>query len=650
MKKFGYLLLASSVLLSACGARDETPSVSTGQATGTTTGTGNLTSTGSTTTASEVLTVRVISDRNNIPTGGSDVAVITALVTNEKNQAVAGATIDVRSSGGVLQSISGQTDENGEAKATLGLVQDYDNQDILVTVSSGVFSGTVLVSASGSKFNVAGPDALVLGDVAEITATLLAGNDKAIANREVRLTSRAGNTVTPAVAMTDSEGRVTATVTSQNGDDTITISALDGSASATHDFKVADDILSFADANKDAEFNVNQNNTVTATWGSQGQPVVGEQLRFAITAGQIVGSPTVVTDANGKASATVSSSSAGPATVTVEAVNGGDPATQVDVEFVATVPNSLSLETTSTRVHTSETSTVIATVTDATGNPVKNQEVVFTSADLKGGQLNPASSITNSAGEASVTFTAGDQATEYNEVLLSASVLGTNISNDSPLTVVKRVLNVTIGTSNFLEERVFKTQYSLPFVVQVADGGGTPLTDATVELSIRPVTYYKGEMELINSEGFTATEQPTNWSAYGWARRGSACDTEDDNGNRILDPGEDYNANGALDPQDPSLLAPIESEEPIATIVGGSLTTDSTGSGYFEMLYPVSNSLWADVIITARAQALGAEAEDSFLTTLPLLTTHFRTVDAIPPNYNSPYGTDRSGDYCRNEN
>jgi len=286
-------------------------------------------------------------------------------------------------------------------------------------------------------------------------------------------------------------------------------------------------------------------------------------------------------------------------------------------------------------------------VSDSNGNPVKNQEVTFSSADLKGGQLNPASAITNSAGQANVTFTAGDQATTLNEILIAAEVTGTQttIEDTVNLTIVERVLNITIGTSNFLEERANLTQYAMPFVVQVADGSGSPLQDATVEVSIEPIEYYKGQMVLVDNSGSTY-DGTAGWSAVAWRPfRSATCISEDDNHNRILDAGEDINNNQELDPQDPALLAPIEGGA-LATLVGSSLTTDSRGSGYFELIYPASNAEWSTVRITARAQALGAESEDSFVINLLMLSERATDTNSLPPNAVSPYG---QGNSCIDE-
>jgi len=92
-----------------------------------------------------------------------------------------------------------------------------------------------------------------------------------------------------------------------------------------------------------------------------------------------------------------------------------------------------------------------------------------------------------------------------------------------------------------------------------------------------------------------------------------------------------------LDPQDPAVVAPDSVNSP--TLENGSITTDATGSGFFAVIYPQSNALWAEVEITARAKGLGAEAEAKFRTSLSVLAAELDDVNTSLPNQTSPYGT-----------
>ena len=624
MKHIGTALIIGSLLVSACGSRpDDSENGSTPIL-----GSNGQVISGTPTTGSSVgLSVRAISNTNFIETGGSDSAIITALITDINNLAVAGQAVAFSATGGVLQEVATETDANGEATALLKLKQSYANQQITVTVLSGTATSVVNVSATGSKAEIAGPTSLVLGDSTDLTMTLTDGKDQPIINEPVTFTSAVGNAIVASSPTTDSEGRIIITVNSNLGDDEITASALGGTVIGKHTITVAQDILAFTQPEKGAEVAVGTVKTVDVEWQSQNAPVAGQQLRFGITAGQIISNSLVTTDASGRASVQVTSSSAGPATVSVAAADDGDPTTQLGIEFVATTPNSVDVSSSASRVPTQDTATITALVADVNGNPVKNQEVVFSSADLKGGQLNPASALTNSEGQASVTFTAGNLATEFDEIEIVSEVAG-SISGGTRLTVVERVLNVTLGTSGILDLIANEAQYGLPFAVQVADGGGTPLENATVEISIRPVRYFKGDFAITLNE----TSGQSRWTQ----RVTATCETEDDNGNRQLDPGEDNNNNNVLDPQDPAVVASHLTAVP--TVEGGTIVTNSNGSGYFTMVYPASSASWSEVDITARAKALGVEAEETFHARLWGSAERFANLNISPPNETSPFG------------
>ena len=591
------------------------------------------------------LTVHVISDVSSIPTGGGDAASITVLVTDNSNRASSDQEIEFISSGGVLQDIISITDLNGEASAVLNLGRDYRNQDILIEAIAGGTVGSVLISTNGSEIEVEGDDLLVAGDSAELTITLTDGNEDPISNQEVLIQSASGNTITPATGVTNSEGHFIVEVDSASGSDIISVSALEGTVTANHEITVANDILTFESPARNDELQVGGIEAIEVLWESEGSPVANEDLRFSLTAGQIIGNPVVTTDSSGRASISITSNSAGPVRVSAEADGSGDPTAKLDFEFVATTPSLINLNASSTRVPTGETSTLTALVTDANGNPVKNMEVVFASPDLRGGQINPASAISNSDGEASVTFTAGSLATEFEAIQIVSQVVNTSIADSVVMTAFERVLNVTIGSTDLIRSLNGQTQYSLPFVVQVADGSGSPLEEASIEMSIRPLFFTKGFYRLVNSDGvlpenLAAVNPGASFSPAEWARTSATfieCIAEDSNGNRLLDAGEDTNNNGILDPQDPAIVAADSENTP--TLENGVITTDATGSGFFAIIYPQSNAQWASVEVTARARALGAEAEASFITDLPVLAEEIRDVTTSVPNQFSPYGT-----------
>lgn len=624
--KITALLVAGSVALSACGQRSDDAGLS---------GSSN-----------ESTTVRVLSDVASLPTGSSDTATISVLVTDSDNNAISGTDVSFSSNAGVLQDISTVTSANGSATATLNLEQDFENQDLIVTVTSDGSTGQAMVAATGSALNVTGASSLIGGQFADISATLVSGGGDPIANEVVTVSSSSGNTITPSSHITDSKGAILFTVSSENSSDTITLSALDDTVSATHSFEVVSDLLSFSNVSEGTELDVGSDpsvvfNAVTVNWLNQGVAIAGENLNFSITAGSIVGASTVLTNVNGDATISVISDSAGPATISVESAADSSIRAEIDVEFVATEPSSVAVSASSTLVDVGGTSTISAIVKDELGNPVKNSEVSFSSADLMGGQLSPASAITNSSGVASVTFTAGENPSPQDAVAIMASVSGTDFTDTLTLTVFEQQLNLTMGSSNEILVSELANQYSLQFVVQVSDGSGQPLEGVTVSASVKPTHYRKGMLE-VNEAG----------EVWVWADGFIECPSEDFNGDRIIGMvengagemiSEDFNNNGSLDPQDPASLVAVDDAETYATLSGGYLETDSTGSGFFNLLYPASNAQWADVEITVRAEALDTESSVTYATGLATSADVATDVDSSPANRLSPYGTDVTG-------
>lgn len=624
--KITALLMAASVVLNACGTRSDD---------------GGLGG------SSDATTVRVLSDVASLPTGSSSPATISVLVTDSDNIAVANTDVSFSSSGGVLQDVATTTDTNGFASATLNIEQDFENQDIVVTVSSEGSTGQATVAAAGSALNVAGTNSLVSGDVADISATLVTGSGDPITNEPISVASSSGNTITASSLVTDSNGVISFSVSSENSSDIIMLSAINGTVSATHSFQVVTDLLTFTQPDAGRELAVGNDlsvidNSVAVTWTRQGVVVAGEDLIFSITAGSFAEERTVTTDGDGTALVHAITDSAGPATISVVAANDSSIRSELDVEFIATDPSSILVSASTTRVDVGETSTITAFVQDELGNPVKNSEISFSGADLMGGQLSPASAITNSSGIATVSFTAGDVPSPQDAISIEASVTGTDFSDTVNLTIFEQQLNLTMGSSNEIIVSDLGNQYSLQFVVQVADGSGQPLEGATVSASVRPTAYRKGVLD--NSDG---EEWQLNAENY------IGCPSEDFNGDRIIGTvttldgntvSEDFNENGSLDPQDPASLVALDDAETFATLSGGSLETDSTGSGFFNLLYPASNAQWADVVITVRAEALGEEATATFATGLPTSAEVASNVDAAPANQFSPYGTVLTGD------
>lgn len=608
--------------------------------------------------------VRVISNESAIETGGNDIARITTLVTDDNNRVISGKSVEFSSTGGVLQNISAVTNDAGQATAELSLAGDYRNQNITVTAKVDDEEGSVLLSTSGSTISIAGPTALVNGNTAQLEITLTGGNDQAIANELVSISSLAGNTLSTNTATTDAAGKVVVSVDSDMGTDQITVSALDDTVTKTHDINVAADILTVLNPADHQNISVDLLTLFQVEWISDGAPVAGEEVKFTITAGEVrapgdtvgTGSVIVATDSSGIATIEVKSNAAGPATVAFSDADDTDPFSQFDIEFVAVQVSNMEVEAAPASVATGNASSIYATVTDDFGNPVKNVAVEFSSANLKGGNLSPVTAVTDSDGKARITFTAGAISSEENELIIEATATDMpSVSSTVSITVTERQLNVIIGLAGTVTEADTDTRYRKAGLVQVTDGAGRPVPDANIVVSMIPTVYRYGKLFGVDTDN--------NGEPDAWARLDSysyACESEDKNNNRVLDLGEDSNGNGlldqgedanqngrldinedvnnfgVLDPSDPGLVDSDPVNQP--TVIGGQITTDANGVGFFSLAYPQSNAWWFDVRINARVQALGVEVVADYDTGLSALATDVNDYTIEPPNLYSPYG------------
>ena len=426
----------------------------------------------------------------------------------------------------------------------------------------------------------------------------------------------------------------------------------------------AADILSVINPDSYASLEVDAPSQFQVLWESNGQPVAGSLLKFSITAGAIrevgdtasSGSVAVVTDSNGVATVEIMSNAAGPATVAFSDANDADPFSQFDVEFVAVDVANIMVDATPASVSTGNSSAIVAEVTDHFGNPVKGIAVEFGSPDLKGGTLSPVSALTDSDGKARITFEAGGIPSEQDEIVVEAIATDTPEVNASVnLTITERQLNVIIGLAGTISESDSDTRYRRAGLVQVTDGAGSPVPDAIILVSMIPTHYRYGSLSPYDSdndgeddvwkllEGYECVSEDVN--------NNRILDTpvhEDVNDNNILDAGEDLNQNGrldidedvnqngVLDPSDPGLLDADPVNTP--TVIGGQITTDANGVGFFSMAYPQSNAWWFDVSISARVQALGVEAVAVYQTGLSPITSDVDDLAVRPPNMDSPYG------------
>lgn len=618
MGKLKFLVtIAAAAFLAACSGGSDGSLVNAGGA-------------GGATAPANVAIVTLLTSSPEMPSDGTADATITALVRDDNNNVMEGvAVLFSSSSGSLVLSQPITTDANGVVTATLSTGGDPTNRTITVTgtASDGV-TDTVTVDIVGTSLKITGPEELPTGDTSLYTVLLTTdedGND-GIGGEQVTITSANNNGISQTPLTTDVDGQASFSLTaSVGGIDTLTASAL--GLQKTLVVNVSTDIFAFTTPAADTQIPLGANQAVTVNWQDV-TPVIGSQVTFTTTRGTMVpANGVVVTDGSGNATITVSASNGGPAVITATSATGT--ITQLDVQFIATVPGTLELQASPFTVPTNDQSTITAIVRDPNGNLVTNATVSFVLSDVTGGSLSVAQADTDIQGRAQTFYTASSTTSQVDGVQIDATVVSAPLVNDSVnLTVGQREVFITLGTGNTLREDSVEASYEQDWIIIVTDanGNGVDLVDLTV--SILSERYWDGSRAYFDPPSAWLTR--TGVEALPLA----GCTDEDiNNRNGILDPGEDLNGSTRIEAGNVSTVFALGGG-------GNTVTTGTDGSAYVTIKYPQEFALWVEVTLQALTAVQGTEFAESTTFRLPILAADVSAEGTAPPGIDSPFGTD----------
>jgi len=271
----------------------------------------------------------------------------------------------------------------------------------------------------------------------------------------------------------------------------------------------------------------------------------------------------------------------------------------------------LDIQASPANIGTSQSSEITAIVRDPTNNLVKGATIDFSLQDISGGNLSAASAVTNSQGVAKITYNSSTQTSPSEGAVVTGRLRPLKPSDPAPsqgtdtatITVGARAVDITIGTGAEIEEFDTAT-YALPFTVIVADSSGNPVPDAEFTLSNVATRYFKGTFAAISA----------------------SCGNEDvAPQNDILDPGEDIDNDGELDPGR------------VATVPGTVDLDPESGSGLFRLIYPKDRGVFVEVRITGTATVAGTSTTETRTLILPVGENDVENLPGV-----SPYGTSAS--------
>ena len=581
-----------------------------------------------------------------LSSNGTGSVTLTTLVRDAANNVVSGALVRFSADSGGIQVTNGTTGATGTATALLTTGGDQRNRTINVTAMVGNISSRNTVQITGTTLSISGANSIVLGVSTRLSILLRDSGGTGIANQSITVSSALGNPLSATTVMTDFTGQTTVDVTGLTpGNDTIQVSGLGATATTTLLISAANFLFTAPAPATQVRLNTPQ--AVTVHWDQAGVPQGSQLINFFATRGNFVATPispcppspvqvqtptiSVQTNAQGNATVGICADNSGPAIISAAANVSSGPSSQVGIEFIATTVASLILQASPTTLGvnvsggTTQQSIITAVLRDSQGNLVQNKTVSFAVQDVSGGRIAPPAAVTDSFGRASTVYVAGAVPSAQDGVLITATADG--VQNRVTLTVTQQPLFVVLGTGNQLAAPT-TTQYSQPYSVLVNDANGNPVAGATVELNVIPIRYEKGLYVLsFNS---------VNRTCVGWVKfrtvQGNlnpddadhACDNEDINLNGILNPGEDRNNNGRVDPGNIA-AAP-------RTVI-----TDTTGFALFDVLY-AKEFTWVEVELEARVFVAGSEGLSRARFFLNGIVSDFNNCTVAPPGAISPYG------------
>jgi hypothetical protein len=422
--------------------------------------------------------LRLIADNLQLGSGGTAQVALSAVVLDPNNILQPGVAVQFAASSGELQVVSALTEADGVAKATLSSSVDSSLRTITVTASVGDKTATVEVDVVGTSILISAPRSMVLSDEVTMTADLTNFDGKGIQGQTLTISSALANPITSSSLVTSgNSGRVSFNYkASQGGTDEIRVTGLGATAIAP--VIIQSDQFSFLNTEV-IEVPLGTEQQLSLEWLVNNLPNAAKALNFTTTRGQVgvmTGNLTQIsvdqtTNAQGLATVLVASDFAGFANISATEIRAGATdllTTQTQVEFIATVPDNITVSAFPAQLGPGEQSVVRAVVRDQNNNPVKNRSVAFTLDGAPGGLIDPATAITDSQGLASTVFTADNTtgAGSGANLNVTATVLNTTpaVSANTPVAVGTRTLFFRFGTGNSIQSpsnSLFAQEFSI---------------------------------------------------------------------------------------------------------------------------------------------------------------------------------------------
>jgi hypothetical protein len=580
---------------------------------------------------------------STVRSDGTTSTTITVTALNAAHAVVPNVTVTMSADTGILGSGTITTGSNGTATVTFSCDDNPINRTATITATAGTVSAHTLVQIVGSTITLSPTGTIVLPSnglsPATLTATVYDAGGNIVSNTPIALTTTSTDsgrvTITSASGTTNTSGQFTATVAgAAAGTVTLTATALGTTAAkqitvttSTVSFAIDDQVLNSVDIGnpKPTAMKIGDQLAIEVS-----APLPTTTVVFVTTIGSWVGGTTwiqVPVDlVTRKAIATLNTTQVGIANVQV--YNQTTPAISDALTVAMTssaIANNIMLQATSTVVPksvgtTTGTSTLIATVRDASSYLVAGAPVSFSILNPTGGgeTIYPAMVLTGTDGTASTSFSSGSMSSDSAGVKIRASIVGSTPSvetgtypsgADASIIIGGTAGSVAFGQATQISVDSSLANYIYPMSVLVADSSGHAVTGARISLKLWPIAW---------STGTFCTPDPDNGVNKGTFR------SEDINANLILDAGEDglriYYATGIMATgtgTTDGILTPENADA--GALPSGDIYTDASGVAAFNLTYPKADAIWTIVRIRASTTVQGSETVGEIIFRLPAM-------------------------------
>ncbi len=570
----------------------------------------------------------------SIKTDGSTTSTITVNALNAGNAIISGVTVYLSTDTGVLSAPSVTTPGTVTLSRGGDKAVNKANRTATITASTTTSSGTITeqipVKIEGSTITVSSAaSAISTTGSTDLTVTVKDAGGNPVSGAVVELTQSGKGSVTfgASTGTTDASGQFETTI-SGNTNGSVTITATWLATTGTTNLTVGGSSFYISSPTSDpAAMKLNEtlpvvvnasgvtSVTFVTTIGSLDNPSTaavetGKVLTVLVTGGQATAN--LRTSNIGIASIQVydTDNPATSDTLTVAMASSAAPAKIVLQAFPTVVPISVGT--------TAGSSTLTATVYDASNNPLINQPVSFEIVDgtsTSGGEtIAPVVQLTAttasgglSVGQARTTFTSGSMPSAGTGVKIRARVVGTPVAtgtspsgNDITIVIGGVAGSIAFGQDSKAAEDTTGANYLFKMSVLVADANGNPVSGAVVSLGAWPIAWCTGS---------ACTPDQCYYNED---------DTVGINENMILDSNEDgyriaYCYDNSCGTPDGTVL-PVGTKNTFLTpvnSVGGtvpsSVTTDENGVAGFILSYPKTSGMWVYDRIRATTMVQGTE-------------------------------------------